>query len=69
MCGTLSELRKAAAVLAEHFDPALVAPAQLAQVLADAGTVEKMMATIAALVAARLATGALPPMTRSWYRH
>jgi hypothetical protein len=57
MCQTLSELRQAAAGLAEHFDPALVAPGQLAQVLSDAGAVEKIMATIAALTASRLAAG------------
>ncbi len=62
MCGTLSELRQAAAGLARGFDPALVPPGQLAQALADAGAVEKMMATIAALVAARLATCG-PPAT------
>jgi hypothetical protein len=55
MCQTLSELRQAAARLAQRFDPALVPPAQLAQVLRDAGAIEKMMATVASLVAARLA--------------
>ena len=55
MCQTLSELRVAVAALAQRFDPALVPPAQLAQVVGDAGAIEKMMATIASLAAARLA--------------
>src|SRR6516162_9706701 len=55
MCLTLSELRQAAATLAERFDPALVASGQLARVLRDAGAIEKMMATIASLAAARMA--------------
>ena len=55
MCQTLSELRVAVAALAQRFDPALVPPGQLAQVLRDAGAIEKMMATVACLVAARLA--------------
>ena len=62
MCQTLAELRQAAAGLAERFDAALVAPGQLSQVLCDAGAVEKMMATIAALAAARLAACG-PPAT------
>ena len=55
MCQTLSELRVAVAALAQRFDPALVPPAQLAQVVGHAGAIEKMMATIASLAAARLA--------------
>ncbi len=55
MCQTLSELRGAVAALAQRFDPALVPPAQLAQVVGDAGAIEKMMATVASLAAARLA--------------
>ena len=55
MCQTLSELGQAAASLARRFDPALVPPGQLAQVLRDAGAIEKMMATVAALAAARMA--------------
>jgi hypothetical protein len=55
MCQTLSELRVAVAALAQRFDPALVPPAQLAQVVHDAGAIEKTMATVAALAAARLA--------------
>ena len=62
MCQTLSEIRAAAAALAERFDPGLVAPAQLAQVLRDAGAIEKMMATISSLAAARLARAG-PPAT------
>jgi hypothetical protein len=56
MCQTLAELRRAASCLAERFDPALVATGQLAQVLRDAGAIEKMMATVASLTAARMAT-------------
>ena len=55
MCQTLSELRQAAASLAQRFDPSLVPPGQLAPVLGDAGAIEKMMATVAALAAARMA--------------
>lgn len=55
MCHTLAELRQAAACLAGRFDPALVAPPQLAQVLRDAGAIEKMMAAVASLTAARMA--------------
>jgi hypothetical protein len=55
MCQTLAELRRAAACLAGRFDPALVRPDQLAQVLRDAGAIEKMMATVASLTAARMA--------------
>jgi hypothetical protein len=62
MCQTLAELRQSAAGLAERFDAALVAPGQLSQVLCDAGAVEKMMATIAALAASRLAACG-PPAT------
>ena len=62
MCLTLAELRQAAAALAERFDPALVPTGQLAQVLGDAGAIEKMMATISSLCAARLARAG-PPAT------
>ena len=55
MCQTLAELRHAVAYLAEHFDPALVAPDRLAQVVRDAGAIEKMMAALASLTAARMA--------------
>jgi hypothetical protein len=56
MCLTLAELRQATAALAERFDTARVAPGQLAQVVRDAGAVEKMMATIASLAAAHMAS-------------
>jgi hypothetical protein len=55
MCQTIAELRQAAACLAGRFDPSLVASDQLAQVLKDAGAIEKMMATVASLTAARMA--------------
>jgi hypothetical protein len=55
MCLTLGELKTACAAFTEHFDAALVAPAQLRQVLDDAGAIEKMMATVASLTAARMA--------------
>jgi hypothetical protein len=57
MCQTLAELRQAVACLAARFDPASVVPGQLAQVLRDAGAIEKMMATVATLTAARMAAG------------
>ena len=56
MCLTLDELRQAAAGLAERFDAALIPAGHLAQVVRDAGAVEKMMATVAALAAARMAS-------------
>ena len=62
MCQSLAELRQAVARLAGGFDPAVVPPGQLAQVLCDAGAIEKMMATVAALTASRLATCG-PPAT------
>ncbi|HTT92776.1 MAG TPA: hypothetical protein VMF65_24685 [Acidimicrobiales bacterium] len=55
MCQTLAELRRAAACLAGRFDPALLAPDQLAQALRDAGAIEKMMSSVASLTAARMA--------------
>ena len=57
MCGTLAELKQACSAFAARFDAALVPPAQLAQVLADAGMLEKMFANIAAVSAARMAGG------------
>ena len=57
MCGTLAELKQACSAFAARFDAALVPPAQLAQVLADAGMLEKMFANIAAVIAARMAGG------------
>jgi hypothetical protein len=57
MCGTLAGLKQAGSGFAARFDAALVAPAQLAQVLSDAGTLEKMFAHIAAACAARMAGG------------
>jgi hypothetical protein len=57
MCETLAELKQAVSAFAARFDAALVPPAQLAQVLADAGTLEKMFAHIAAACAARMAGG------------
>ncbi len=62
MCQTLSELGQAAARLAQRFDHSLVPPGQLAQVLGDAGAIEKMMATVASLAAAGMARrGPRPP--------
>ncbi len=58
MCKTLAELEQACSAFAARFDAALVAPAQLAEVLADAGTLENMFANIAAASAARMAGGA-----------
>ena len=55
MCGTLAELKQAVSTFAARFDAALVAPAQLVQVLSDAGKLEKMFANIAAACAARMA--------------
>jgi hypothetical protein len=51
MCITLAELKEAAANWAESFDPALVPPAELAQVIQNASVVGKMMATVASVAA------------------
>jgi hypothetical protein len=56
MCLTLAELRQAVVALAERFDPALVPPGQLAQVVGDAGAIEKTMAHVAVRAAARMAS-------------
>jgi hypothetical protein len=55
MCGTLTALKQAVSAFAARFDAALVPPAQLAEVLADAGTIEKIFANIAATSAAQIA--------------
>ena len=65
MCETLAGLKQACSAFAARFDAALVPPAQLAQVLADAGTIEKIFANIAALSAARMAGGAGGSVARS----
>jgi hypothetical protein len=62
MCETLAELRQAAGALVARLDLALVAPGQLGRVVGDAGAIEKMMATLASLAAARMA-GAGPRST------
>ena len=54
---TLAELRQAMSSYAGAFDAALVPPGQLAEVLVDAGAIERMAATVSSLVAARLAGG------------
>ncbi len=55
MCGTLAGLKQACSAFALRFDAALVPPAQLAEVLAEAGTLEKIFANIAATSAAQIA--------------
>ena len=55
MCETLAGLKQAGSAFAARFDAALVPPAQLPQVLADAGTLEKIFANVAAACAARMA--------------
>src|SRR5579863_10415530 len=55
MCETLAGLKHACSAFAARFDAALVPPAQLGQVLADAGTIEKIFANIAATSAAQIA--------------
>ncbi len=55
MCGTLAGLKQACSAFAARFDAALVPPAQLAEVLSDAGTLEKIFANIAASSAAQIA--------------
>jgi hypothetical protein len=55
MCGTLAGLKRAVWAFAVRFDAALVPPAQLAQVLSEAGMLEKVFANIAAECAAHMA--------------
>jgi len=55
MCETLAELKQACSAFAARFDAALVLPSQLPQVLADAGTIEKIFANIAATSASQIA--------------
>jgi hypothetical protein len=55
MRSTLSDIKGATAALLAGFDAAAVPTAALNQVLRDAGAVEKMMATLAAMAAAALA--------------
>ena len=52
---TLAGLKLSVSAFAARFDAALVPPAQLGQVLSDAGALEKMFAHIAAACAARMA--------------
>ena len=55
MSETLAGLKQAATTIVALFDPTLVPPGQLAQVVEDAGAVEKLMATLASLAAAHMA--------------
>jgi hypothetical protein len=56
MCETLAELKQAATAVVALFEPALVPRGRLPQVLTDAGAIEKMMATVASLAAAHMAS-------------
>jgi hypothetical protein len=56
---TLAELKAAMSTYTAGFDAELVAPGRLKEVLGDAGAIERMAATVSALVAARLARGAV----------
>lgn len=55
---SLRQLREAVAAYAARFDPALVPPGSLAEIVRDAGAMEKMLSTISLLAAARMASGA-----------
>jgi hypothetical protein len=55
MCETLAGLKQSCSAFAVRFDAALVAPGQLAEVLADASTLEKIFANIVATSAAQIA--------------
>jgi hypothetical protein len=57
MCLTLAELRAALSAYAAGFDADVLAPAQLAAALGDAGAIEKMAGAVSSLVAARMAMG------------
>ena len=57
MCQGLSELRQAMAAYAAAFDAALVPPAALADLLSDAGAIERTASAISSMAAARMAAG------------
>jgi len=57
MCETLAGLRGAMAAYTADFDPAVVCPGRAGQVVAQAGAIEKMAATIKSLAAAWMAQG------------
>jgi hypothetical protein len=59
MALTLAELKAAMSTYTAGFDADLVAPGRLKELLGDAGAIERMAATVSALVAARLARGAV----------
>jgi hypothetical protein len=61
MALTLAELKAAMSTYTAGFDADLVAPGRLKELLGDAGAIERMAATVSALVAARLARGAVAP--------
>ena len=56
MCQGLPELRQAMAAYAAGFDAALVPPAALAGLLADAGAIERTASAISSMAAARMAS-------------
>ena len=56
---TLAELKQAMSAYTAGFDPALVPPGRLREVLSDAGAIERMASAVSCLVAARLAGGAV----------
>jgi hypothetical protein len=55
MCTALSELEQAISTFAAGFEPGTLPPGELATALRSAGRIEKVAATLAALVAARIA--------------
>jgi hypothetical protein len=59
MALALAELKAAMSTYTAGFDADLVAPGRLKELLGDAGAIERMAATVSALVAARLARGAV----------
>ncbi len=64
MCESLSGLREALADLAAGFEPGQLAPSELQEALGQAGAIEKLGATLAGLIAARLAQLGKPSVAR-----
>jgi hypothetical protein len=58
VCGSLGELKEAMGAYMAGFDAGLVAPGELSVALCHAGAIEKMAASAACMLAARMATGA-----------
>jgi hypothetical protein len=58
VCGSLAELKEAMGAYTAGFDAGLLASSELSVALCHAGAIEKMAASAACMLAARMATGA-----------